>query len=273
MNLERYQCAVETLLPLVVDVRLHDSRDVAYDILRGLAVSTRQLGQLKMSETFFQLILHMLGPSDERWIRTHINLASIKELLGEHDHAVRHYTTAAGCARRIGHAELEAWSIIGWTTAAMSAGEKSHIMVLLDRADELTDLLENDHLSYAMKHNRLVLRRIERDVDGFCCDYEALLREVPNDEWKARLIEEKVKWSLAIGNWDEAETWLHEALRLPVTTPIRAELLTLGGELYKRFGNWGQAETYWLQAVEALRACGSDLANHVLCELQRIPRE
>ncbi|WP_206832760.1 helix-turn-helix domain-containing protein [Alicyclobacillus fructus] len=272
VNLERFQCAVEILLPLVVDPRLHDNRDVAYDILRGLALSTRQLGQLKMSETFFRLILNLLGPSDERWIRTHINLASIKELLGEHDHAVRHYTTAAECARRMGHAELEAWSIIGWTTAEMSAGRTAHIMLLLDRADELADSLGNYHLSYAVKHNRLVLRRIERDVDGFCCDYEALLGEVPNDEWKARLIEEKIKWSLATENWEDAEKSLHEALALPVTTPIRAELLTLGGELYKQRGNWGQAETYWLQAVEALRACGSESVHHVLRELQRLPR-
>lgn len=272
VNLERYQCAVEILLPLVVDPRLHDKRDVAYDILRGLAVSTRQLGQLKMSETFFRLILHMIGPSDERWIRTNINLASIHELLGEHDQAVRHYITAAESARRMGDAELEAWALIGWTTAEMSSGMTEHVSLLLDRAHSLAESLQNTRLSYAVRHNRLVLKRIERDTDGFHREYQALLEEVPDDEWKARLLEEKIKWSMSTEDWGEAEARLNEALALPVTTPIRAELLTLGGELYKRCGNWGQAETYWLQAVEALRACGSVLVHQVLRELQRLPR-
>ncbi|SIT13250.1 MULTISPECIES: helix-turn-helix domain-containing protein [Alicyclobacillus] len=272
-NLERYQCAVETLLPLVVDPRLHDNRDVAYDILRGLALSTRQLGQLRMSETFFRLILHLIGPSDERWIRTHINLASIHELLGEHDQAVRHYVTAAESARRMGHAELEAWAIIGWTTAEMSSGMTEHVSLLLDRAHGLADSQQDAYLLYAVRHNRLVLKRIQRDADAFLRDYAILLSEVPSVEWKARLLEEKIKWSLAVQNWDDAEACLHEALKLPVTTPIRAELLMLGGELYKQRGKWGQAETYWLQAVEAFRACGSQLVNHVLRELQRLPRE
>jgi len=273
VNLKRYQCAVETLLPLVIDPRLHDNRDVAYNILRGLAVSTRQLGQLKMSETFFRLILHLLGPSDERWIRTQINLASIYELLGEHDQAVRHYVTAAESARRMGNAGLEAWAIIGWTTAEMSSGMTEHVSLLLDRAHDLADSQQDAYLLYAVRHNRLVLKRIQRDVDAFLREYAILINEVPSDEWKARLLEEKIKWSLADQNWNDAETCLHEALGLPVTTPIRAELLMLGGELYKQRGKWGRAETYWLQAVEALRACGSELANHVLRELQRLPRE
>ncbi|SDX06376.1 Transcriptional regulator, contains XRE-family HTH domain, partial [Alicyclobacillus hesperidum] len=236
VNLERYQCAVEILLPLVVDPRLHDNRDVAYDILRGLALSTRQLGQLKMSETFFRLILHLLGPSDERWIRTHINLASIYELLGEHDQAIRHYITAAESARRMGNAELEAWAIIGWTTAEMSSGMTEHVSLLLDRAHDLAESQQDAYLLYAVRHNRLVLKRIQRDVDAFLRDYAVLLNEVPSDEWKARLLEEKIKWFLADQNWNDAETCLHEALGLPVTTPIRAELLMLGGELYKQRG-------------------------------------
>ncbi|WP_304459476.1 tetratricopeptide repeat protein [Alicyclobacillus sendaiensis] len=273
VNLERYQCAVEILLPLLVDPRLHDNRDVAYDILRGLALSTRQLGQLRMSETFFRLILHLIGPSDERWIRTHINLASIHELLGEHDKAVRHYVAAAESARRMGNAELEAWANIGWTTAEMSSGLTEHVSLLLDRAHSLAKSLQNTYLLYAVRHNRLVLKRIEHDVDGFHREYQTLMEEVPDDEWKARLLEERIKWSLAVGNWDDAEACLHEALGLRVTTPIRAELLMLGGEIYKHRGKWGRAETYWLQALEAFRACASELANHVLRELQRLPRE
>ena len=272
VNLERYQCAVEILLPLVVDPRLHDNRDVAYDILRGLALSTRQLGQLKMSETFFRLILHLLGPSDERWIRTHINLASIKELLGEHDHAVRHYTTAAESARRMGNAELEAWALIGWTTAEMSSGMTEHVSLLLDRVHSLAESLQNTCLSYAVRHNRLVLKRIERDADGFHREYQALLEEVPDDEWKARLLEEKIKWACMNGNWNEAEQILNEALALSVTTPIRAELLTLAGEVYKSEKKWSQAEIYWLQAAEALRACGNVTVHYVIRELQTLPR-
>ncbi|WP_206832675.1 helix-turn-helix domain-containing protein [Alicyclobacillus fructus] len=273
VNLERYQCAVEILLPLVIDPRLHDNRDVAYDILRGLALSTRQLGQLKMSETFFRLILHLLGPSDERWIRTQINLASIYELLGEHDQAIRHYVSAAESARRTGNAELEAWTIIGWTTAEMSSGMTEHVSLLLDRAHDLADSRQDERLLYAVRHNRLVLKRIQRDADAFLREYAILINEVPSDEWKARLLEEKIKWSLTEQNWDDAETCLHKALQLPLPTPIRAKLLILGGELYKQRGKWGQAEMYWLQAVEALRACGSQLVNHVLRELQQIPRE
>ncbi|MCL6446127.1 MAG: tetratricopeptide repeat protein, partial [Alicyclobacillus sp.] len=273
VNLDRYQCAVEILLPLVVDPRLHDNRDLSYEILRGLAVSTRQLGQLRMSETFFRLILHLLGPSDERWIRTQINLASICELLGAHDEAIRHYVSAAESARRMGNAELEAWAIIGWATAEMSSGMTEHVPLLLDRAHDLAESQEDARLLYAVRHNRLVLKRIQRDADAFLRDYAVLLNEVPSDEWKARLLEEKIKWSLALQKWDDAGTCLNEALKLPVTTPIRAELLMLGGEVYKQRGKWRRAETYWLQALEAFRACGSQFANHVLRELQRLPRE
>lgn len=267
-RLEQWSSAIEVLLPLVVHPPFRDDPTASYEILHCLAICTHQMGQLKLTETFLRFILNMLDRSDVRWIHTHLNLAGTYELMGEHEKAFQHYVHAAESARRLGNTHLEAWALIGLSATQLEQGSTQDVECMLNHAAKLAESLHDAVLDYAIQHNRFVLKRVRQDFENFLHLYSTLVERVPNDEYRAKLWEEKILYDIMIHDWHQAESDLGEALQLPLTTPTRAQLLRLAGECYLQQQQWDRAESYLWRAVEALRACGSVEVYAVIRQLQ-----
>lgn len=249
----QWENAVEILLPLIMDPAFHDNLDVAYDILRSLGMSMRKMGQIQLSILFFRLMLHITGPSDHKWIRTQINLATAYELLSEYELAERHYQNAIEAAKQFGDGMLEAWALIGWTTVQFHKNEIEGCEEALTRAEHLGEILENDDILYAVRHNRLVMTRITGHWAEFERQYCELVNNVPNDEWKAQLLEEKILYDTEREDWMEADKDIEQALNLPVEGCIRAQLLISAGKCYMKKHEDTRAKTFFCQAVELMR--------------------
>ncbi|MCL6446202.1 MAG: tetratricopeptide repeat protein, partial [Alicyclobacillus sp.] len=262
--------AIEILLPLLIDPSFHENPDVSYEILRGLGMSTRNMGQVNQSILFFRLALHLLGPTDHRWISTQINLATNHGLLGDYESASRTYKLAIDTAKELGEGLLEAWALIGWTTAQLHTGKTENCAEALERAERLGAITFSDDVLYSVRHNRLVLRRLSGEWEQFERDYSKLIKDVPNDEWKAQLLEEKIIYETQRENWQQADAGIREALNLSVTAPVRARVLIAAGKSYAERKMLDKAKTLLLQALEIMRTTANREVNDLYAYIESL---
>ncbi|PSR24456.1 MAG: hypothetical protein C7B47_14780 [Sulfobacillus thermosulfidooxidans] len=248
----RWDEAVRALFDLLVDRDVHEM-GMMYEILRSLGKAHRYLGQPKHAIIAFQHARNLVSPSDVRWVRMGINVASELALSGQWESALAEFEECIAAARTMGEGILEGWALIGWTTAQLDQGIVQGCEEKLARAEELARILQYEQLSVAAAHNRAVFYRLTEQwgrMEG-CLKYALARTEDPFS--LGQLLAEELEWATQNQNWNQVDEIIRKGEELPIQGPVRARLWLSAARSFRLQGDIAKAESLFAKAQEILR--------------------
>lgn len=264
-ELGQWHDALNTLLPLLVQREFPNSDDTMYPFLQTLARCYRELGQNDHSITFFSLASSLVSPSDERWLRMHINIGSGYLLMGDLQHAERYFEESIEAAKKCGDGHLEVWALLGWVTTHLNRGMIDHVEGRLQRIQKLSDNLGMSEIKTELKHARVVLHRLAKEWNqALTLLDECLAIKKNNVEALGQLLHEKILIAAGTKNRVVGDEALTQIEALPNTVSSHARIWLAIAEYYLAFDNYHAASGALRRARAGQSSLAYDEASSVL---------
>lgn len=251
----QWERAFDVLLNVMANDDIQNDSDTKYFILRSLGECSRQLGRPSEASTFFQLARMNVSPSDERWIRSEINIGSSLLLAGRYTTAVQHYSSAVQVARESGHGSLEAWALLGLTSCLMQQEILETCEAYLIRAQHLGDVLDDRRIQAGVVQNYATWFRLTERWSEVK-DLLAHLDEFTEDLVSATLLEEKLLLAAHESEWTTCHELLNKAIKLPILGPERGRIWLAWAKVCEARGDEGEKLRAMDHAREAFLGTG-----------------
>ena len=251
MELENFQDALNVLFSLLIQPEFTQSFSPQYEILRAIGFCSRHLGMVNQSVTFFKLAGEVVSPSDKRWLAMKINVGSGYLQLGAWEKAWNCYDIAAKQACKAGNGRMEAWALLGKTTARLDAGSLDSVQFDLNRATVLAKSVKDLDLLNAIEQNTLVILRMKGQVQQALAQLHRCWEiNKTHSERLAELVQEKLLLAIASHDGYLGSVALQELERLEINGPLLARLGLTVSEYYLAFDEVHLARKFFFQAAK-----------------------
>jgi len=265
MELDRWQEAISTLLPLVVSAQAAIGPDLRYDALQALGHCSRQLGQIHQAHTFLLLASELVSPSDERWIATQVNIGACHCLSGDFKAAERVFLQARQQAEQLGAGTLAAWARLGWTSARLNDDSVDGVEEVLQSVEQFARGAQDAVLLRHCAHNRVTLLRLLGDVAQAKALLLSCMRQTElSPEESGALLHEQILIATVAKDEDLATSAIQELARTQIAGPLRGRLDLAVAVYYMAMGQFDLVRQHLIQARSLLQTATNPDATQLL---------
>ncbi len=242
-QLGRWQEALDALLPILADRSIPIAQDRLFEVLSNMAHCARSLGLYHQATTYLQIQSATLEPSDLRWVKNRINLASVMTLLGDWAASASMYMEAVHAAEGNGYGMLLCWALLGWSTATLNQGICLGVDDVLKRIERF-DPLDVD-LSRRVSHNWIMFYRLQGDVRKSKLLFEECLGSLGTDpEEMCTFWEEGLRLAIQLKDKQLGMAAVQQLTEAEVPIRMRRSIDILMAEYLRQNGNVDDARIY-----------------------------